>query len=119
MKYKIHRGYAALLAAATKLDLPKSFHTDLTVHDRKAVARFDESEPFGWAVNEHGTYLFDPMAIRKDRSRRRSKALRPEHVHGLGMGETHYFFWDGVALVDCTGWEGCERMLHEASLEVA
>jgi hypothetical protein len=101
--------YQALAAAAAELALPQTFKTDLTKHDRAALAARDENEPFGWVISEYGTWLFIPGA--RDNAGntvdRFPKFYADAHAHLV----CHWFWWNGCAL------EKVRRPTLEARLE--
>lgn len=94
--------YQALKTRAAELCLPRSFKTDLTKHDRAALADRDPAEPFGWVLYEHGTHLvWDASACPKTTSFGREEIL---HCH----------FWDGVRLHSVANLAALEERLAAA-----
>jgi len=93
------RHYEALKVEAAELGLPFRFRTDLTRHDRKALAKLDPSEPFGWCLCADGTHLYLPGATD-------GVGHTVDQFPGFwanaskGMATNHWYWWDGNKL--CT-----------------
>jgi len=77
-----HPAYAAMLAASKATGLPRSFATDLTKHDRSALAQTPLTDSFAWALYDAGTHLV--WSRKHDRSQRSQEHGQPNGFGAQG-----------------------------------
>jgi hypothetical protein len=112
-----NRHYAALVAESKRAGWPERFATDLTVHDRAALARRDPSLPFAWVLRTDGTYILyagppdqhgnDPVNLVR---------LMPDT---FGADRCRFYWWDGVSLRESSVDDLCEILRDAADKERA
>lgn len=89
--------YPAMLEATKRIGYPLHFTTDLTTHDRAALALVPDDQRFAWCVYEHGTHLVrDVPTTRLGRPVTTAEAIRSANRAIEGI--RYWFAWDGVAL---------------------
>lgn len=97
--YSRLRHYWAIAQRAAELGLPKSYQTDLTKHDRRALQMQDARQPFGWSIGECGTRLFTDadfcLAV--------GRAERGQTIH--------WHYWNGDSLVSVASAELLAELL--------
>lgn len=106
---KTSSAFHALLRRSDQLGLPKSFATDLTKHDRRALSGRDNARPFGWVLHRDGTYIVVPeygAAVRL------ASAIC-EHAK-RSCQDVHAFWWDGSALHEVS-LDELPRLVRRAS----
>lgn len=86
--------YLALTAKAAELGLPRTFKTDLTDQDNRALARAVQGERFLWAIGSEGTHL-----VWVERAGD-GKYTTPELVHMITetFPDVQWFAWMGDRL---------------------
>ena len=92
--------YAAILAEARRLGIPKFFKTDLSAHDRRDIAAKPPGMPFIWAVYLEGTHIVWPDVVRDPRDRRNNLNSPASIVRCLAdtFAGAKFYAWDGLAL---------------------
>lgn len=91
--------YAALVATARALGLPKRFPRDLYVHDR-AWLTSRNPEHFAWCVYDLGTVAFAYVPPRERYASGDQTDYRSLARTMATMGDRmHLYIWDGSALV--------------------
>jgi len=91
--------YDAMLAEATRVGLPKTFLTDLTVHDRRFVATHPDAS-FVWMLYQHGTHIVTLGP-------RSATTLR---LVCVGMGEVRLYWVSPAALEAVSLDEALDRI---------
>jgi hypothetical protein len=91
--------YAAIKAEADRVRWPERFRSDVTIHDRAALAKRDPSAPFGWVLSCLGTHLIFPSTGLVD------KKHRPEEMpqivcDAFGEDDCRFYWWNGRSLCD-------------------
>lgn len=59
---RTHAAFPLMLREAAALKWPTHFQRDLTLHDRRDLARHEDSEPCLWFIRSMGTHLVYPLA---------------------------------------------------------
>lgn len=57
---KASPAFLAISREALRIGWPTSYRRDLTLHDRRELARHDDAEPCIWIVRDMGTHLIFP-----------------------------------------------------------
>jgi len=96
-----HPAYADMLTVA-KLMVRKSFRTDLTVHDKRALHQHDNTRerPFVWAAHEGGTFLCW-VDVKSIDGKGHTPADFVRFVEE-SFGGCEWYLWDGVSLQTCS-----------------
>lgn len=95
--------YPVLLAESKRVGWPVSFATDLTEHDQRFLRKRKPEWPFVWCLRESGTHVID-LAETPTVGASRHRQTIAGMVHSIirafdGEGSTHFYVWDGTALV--------------------
>ena len=84
--------YAALKSVADALDLPRSYKTDLTVHDRAYCEKAGRTAPFLWALYDHGTHVIQ-LGPRMD-------AAHWVRIMAQNFTGLRWYLWDCITLFE-------------------
>jgi hypothetical protein len=115
------QAYAAMLDASARLGLPTSFQTDLTKHDRETLlisGFIGEGDAFVWVLRESGTHVIKAITSPKGlgstcKPRREEKGVSCVSIRNTFDGQAiHWFFWDGLALIECRSAEEADERLE-------
>jgi hypothetical protein len=108
--------YQALLAEARRVGWPERFETDLTIHDRAALAARDPALPFAWVLNRGATYLAFPGASPVDGAGHYAHDMPAICARAFGAVDCRWYWWDGIALHDVQTATRLANCLREAVL---
>jgi hypothetical protein len=114
----MHPAYGAMLAQSHRTQWPETFRTDLTKHDREALARTDESIPLFWVLRRDGTFLCEISVDPIDGVGHFVWHAPAWFPQTFGPGGFRFYTWDGATLrehpSDVEGMRATlEEMAHE------
>lgn len=105
---KLHAAFPAMLREAVKLGWPTHYRRDLTLHDRRDLARHEDSEPCIWFIRAWGTHLVYPLSQAVPTNARApfSPAPLAAIVNAIERtfddNATRVYTWDGRQLAETT-----------------
>jgi hypothetical protein len=108
--------YEALRAEARRVRWPERFETDLTVHDRAALATRDPALPFAWVLNRGATYLAHPSAMPVDGAGHYAQDMPAICARAFGAQDGRWYWWDRRTLHDVETPERLAHCLRNAAL---
>ena len=100
MKAPTSQAYAAMQAEADRLSWPERFATDLTTHDRDALARVGDRLPLFWVLRRDGTFLCEISTDPIDGAGHFVWNAPAWFPRTFGPNGFRFYVWDGVALKD-------------------